>query len=121
MLIVGSGGGRDILSALLFDQKSVIAVEINDATVEMMKERFSEFTGHLDRDPRVSFFNDEARSYIARQKNQFDILQMSLIDTRAATSAGAFVLSEHSLYTVEAWELFLRRLNPKGILPGFPR
>ena len=116
MLIVGSGGGRDILSALLFDQKSVIAVEINDATVEMMKERFSEFTGYLDRDPRVSFFNDEARSYIARQKNQFDILQMSLIDTRAATSAGAFVLSEHSLYTVEAWELFLRRLNPKGIL-----
>ena len=60
--------------------------------------------------------NDEARSYIARQRPQFDILQISLIDTWAATGAGAFVLSEHSLYTSEAWELFLDRLTPHGLL-----
>ena len=41
---------------------------------------------------------------------------MSLIDTWAATAAGAFVFSENSLYTVEAWKLFLERLNPKGII-----
>ncbi|HEU5324213.1 MAG TPA: hypothetical protein VFX28_25655, partial [Methylomirabilota bacterium] len=45
-----------------------------------------------------------------------DILQISLIDTWAATGAGAFVLSEHSLYTTEAWWLFLQRLTPRGLL-----
>ena len=64
----------------------------------------------------MRFVNDEARSYIARQPERFDILQISLIDTWAATGAGAFVLSEHSLYTTEAWELFLDRLTPRGVL-----
>jgi hypothetical protein len=43
-------------------------------------------------------------------------VQISLIDTFAATAAGAFVLAENSLYTVEAWDLFLRRLKPTGVL-----
>ncbi len=35
------------------------------------------------------------------------MIQISLIDTWAATAAGAFVLGENSLYTVEAWTTFL--------------
>jgi hypothetical protein len=60
--------------------------------------------------------NDEARSWLARQRETFDVIQISLIDTWAATAAGAFVLSENSLYTVEAWRLFLERLTDRGIL-----
>ena len=40
---------------------------------------------------------------------------MSLIDTWAATGAGAFTLSENGLYTVDAWQVFLRSLSPTGI------
>jgi hypothetical protein len=116
VLVVGAGGGRDILSALAFGQRSVEGVEINEAIIDVVNGRFGAFTGHLDRDPRVRFVNDEARSYIARQRERFDILQISLIDTWAATGAGAFVLSEHSLYTTEAWGLFLDRLTPSGVL-----
>ena len=115
-LVVGSGGGRDILSALVFGQRSVVGVEINEDILDAVNGRFGEYTGHLDRDPRVTFVNDEARSFIARQAEPLDIIQISLIDTWAATAAGAFVLTENSLYTVEAWETFLRRLRPKGIL-----
>ena len=116
VLAVGTGGGRDVLSALAFDQRSVVGVEINEAIIDVVNGHFGRFTGHLDRDPRVTFVNDEARSYIARQRERFDILQISLIDTWAATGAGAFVLSEHSLYTTEAWTLFLDRLTPRGVL-----
>lgn len=115
-LVVGSGGGRDILSALVFGQKSVVGVEINEDILEAVNGRFGQYTGHLDRDPRVTFVNDEARSFIARSDEPLDIIQISLIDTWAATAAGAFVLSENSLYTVEAWETFLRRLRDDGIL-----
>jgi Spermine/spermidine synthase domain len=116
VLVIGTGGGRDVLSALTFGQKSVLGVEINDDIIDAVNHRFGEFTGHLDRDPRVTFVNDEARSYISRQPERFDIIQVSLIDTWAATTAGAFVLTEHSLYTVEAWKTFLNRLTPAGVL-----
>src|SRR2546425_8386100 len=116
VFVIGAGGGRDVLSALLFGQRSVVAVEINQDIIETVNDRFGAFTGRLDQRPGVRFVNDEARSYLARQRSRFDIIQISLIDTWAATAAGAFVLTENSLYTVEAWRLFLDRLTPDGIL-----
>ena len=116
VLVVGVGGGRDILSAVLFGQRAILGVEINQAIIETVNGRLGGFTGHLDRLPQVRFVNDEARSYIARQRERFDMIQISLIDTWAATAAGAFVLTENSLYTAEAWTLFLNRLTPTGIL-----
>ena len=116
VLVIGTGGGRDILSAILFRQKSVVGVEINGDIIDVVNRQFGRFTGFLDRYPGVRFVNDEARSYMARQDERFDIVQISLIDTWAATGAGAFVLSEHSLYTTEAWRLFLDRLTPRGVL-----
>lgn len=116
VLVIGSGGGRDILAALAFDQSAVVGVEINEEIVRAVTKRFGDFTGHLDRDPRISFVIDEARSYVARQQKQFDIIQISLIDTWAATAAGAMVLTENSLYTVEAWTTFMSHLKPGGVL-----
>lgn len=116
VIVVGTGGGRDVLSALAFNQKAVVGVEINEGIIELVNGRFGDFTGHLDRDPRVTFVNDEARSYIARLNDRADIIQISLIDTWAATASGAFVLTENSLYTVEAWRTFLDHLAPRGIL-----
>ena len=116
VLVVGAGGGRDVLSALTFGARQVDAVELNTDVLKTVNGKFGDFTGHLDRDPRVRFVNDEARSYLSRQSAGVDILQISLIDTWAATAAGAFVLSENSLYTREAWRVFLSRLNEGGIL-----
>lgn len=116
VLVIGTGGGRDILSALVFEQKSVLGIEINEEIIKTVNERFGDFTGHLDRDPKVRFVNDEARSYITRTNEKFDIIQASLIDTFAATVAGAFALTENSIHTVEAWEIFLDHLDQNGIL-----
>ena len=116
VVVVGAGGGRDILSALVFNQRQVTGVEINPSILELVNGRFGDFTGHLDRNPRVRFVNDEARSYLARMQARVDIIQISLIDTWAATASGAFVLTENSLYTLEAWTRFLERLSPRGVL-----
>jgi predicted membrane-bound spermidine synthase len=116
VLVVGVGGGSDVLSALAFNQHSVTAVEINQQILDAVNKVYGDFTGHLDRDPRVRFVNDEARSYVARSKDRFDIIQISFIDTWAATAAGAYALSENSLYTVEAWKTFLDHLTPNGVL-----
>ena len=116
--MIGAGGGRDVLSALAFGARSVTAVEINKDIIRTVNGRFGDFTGHLDRDPRVRFVNDEARSFVARSPDRFGTIQISLIDTWAATAAGAFVLGENSLYTVEAWTTFLNHLTDDGLLIG---
>ncbi len=116
VLVVGVGGGRDLLSALAFGQRHVTGVEINGEIVHALRVVFGDFTGHIADHPRVTLVHDEARSYVTRSPDRHDIVQVSFIDTWAATAAGAYTLSENSLYTVEAWDVFLSRLEPHGIL-----
>ncbi|MEW5850934.1 MAG: hypothetical protein AB2A00_19260 [Myxococcota bacterium] len=116
ILVIGAGGGRDVLAGLLVEASSITALEINETILEMLNGAFGDFSGHLDRNPRVKFVHDEARSWLESSDRKFDIIQMSLIDTWAATSAGAFVLAENSLYTLQAWRTFLRHLDENGVL-----
>jgi predicted membrane-bound spermidine synthase len=114
VLIIGAGGGRDVLAALAFNQKFVRGLELNPNIFQLVTQRWGDFAGHLDKLPNVSLVNDEARSYITRSPEKYDIIQMSLIDTWAATANGAYVLTENCLYTSDAWKQFLSRLNPHG-------
>lgn len=115
-LVLGAGGGRDVLSALLFGAPEVVAVEINGIILDTVNRRYGGFTGHLDRLPGVTFVHDEARSWAQRSAARFGVVQASWIDTWAATAAGALALTENSLYTLEAWRSFLDRLTPEGLL-----
>lgn len=114
--VVGVGGGRDILSALLFGARHIRGIEINPAIFEVLTDKFADFSGHLDRQPGVSLVNAEARSYINHSSDRYDLVQISLIDTWAATAAGGLTLTENRLYTVEAWGDFYRALKPGGLL-----
>jgi len=112
--VIGVGGGRDVLSARLFGLSEIVGVEINPIFIDLLTRRFTDYTA-IARQPGITFAVDEARSWFARTGRSFDIIQMSLIDTWAATGAGAFTLSENGLYTLEAWRIFLERLNSDGV------
>jgi hypothetical protein len=114
--VIGVGGGRDMLSAALFGVAEITGVEINPIFVKLLTRQpgFTDFN-ELAKLPNTKFITDEGRSWFARTTNSFDIIQMSLVDTWAATGAGAFTLSENGLYTVQALKIFLSRLSPTGI------
>jgi SAM-dependent methyltransferase len=114
--VVGVGGGRDVLSALYFGAQHIRGIEINPAIFEVLTDKFADFSGHLDRQPGVSLVNAEARSYINHSSERYDLVQISLIDTWAATAAGGLTLTENRLYTVDAWGDFYRALKPGGLL-----
>jgi len=116
VLVIGVGGGRDILTSLAFGQRHVTGVEINPDILRLLTRRFGLYSGSLQNNPDVTLVHDEARSYVARSLESYGIIQASLIDTWAATSAGAYVLTENGLYTKEAWLTFLTHLTPDGIL-----
>ena len=112
--VIGVGGGRDVLSQRLFGVSDVTGIEINPIIIDVLEHHFSDYTAIAVLDG-VKFEVDEARSWFARTPRSFDVIQMSLIDTWAATGAGAFTLTENGLYTVEAWRRFLGRLNADGL------
>jgi hypothetical protein len=115
-LVIGPGGGKDVLTALAMDAAEVTAVEVNNLIVAGVNDKFGAFTGELYRHPRVRLAIDEGRSYIRRSSERFDIIQASAVFGRMAPAAGAFTLSENNLYTVEAFRDYWDHLSPDGIL-----
>jgi predicted membrane-bound spermidine synthase len=114
--IIGVGGGRDLLSAKYFGAKTAVAIDVNPVQIDLLKNHpeFSNYA-NLNKLPGVELINSEARSWFRQNNRKFDIIQMSLIDTWAATGAGAFALSENGLYTTEAWDIFLNDLSENGV------
>ncbi len=114
--VIGIGGGRDILSGLVFGAKSITGIEMNPVNIEALTGRFGEFSGHLEQQPGVRFVNAEARSYLNQNDARYDLVHISMIDTFASIASGGLTLSENKLYTTEAWTDFLARLNEGGML-----
>ena len=116
-LVVGPGGGTDIISALYYGTPRVVGVEVNPIIVRsVMNGKFKDYVGHLYEDPRVQVVVDEGRSFIRRSPERYQSIQATLVDTWAASSSGAFTLSENNLYTIEAFSEFLDHLRPDGVL-----
>ncbi len=116
-LVIGPGGGRDLISALLFGARRVDGVEINPIIArDVMGDRFLAYSGGIYAHPRVRVTVDDGRSFVRRTPNQYDVIQASLVDTWAATAAGAYTLTENTLYTVEAFNDYLDHLTDDGIV-----
>jgi SAM-dependent methyltransferase len=116
VLIIGAGGGRDIRIALMHGQRHVRAVEVNPLVVRMANETFGDFTGHVYDEKKVQKVVGDARSYIANSEERFGIILASLIDTWAASAAGAFALTENLLYTTDAFRDYYEHLTEDGLL-----
>jgi len=113
--IIGAGGGRDILAAVRSGAERIDAVELNPDMISLVSDEFGEFSGRPYDLPGVRAYAQEGRSFLTHSKESYDLLQISLIDSWAATSAGAYALSENYLYTTEAVHLYWDRLSERGI------
>jgi hypothetical protein len=117
VLIIGPGGGRDVVFALSAGAKHITGVEINPIiATNVMRERFAKQNNRLYFDPRVTIEVDEGRSFVRRSEERYDMIQASLVDTWAATAAGAFALTENTLYTMEAFDDYFAHLTDRGVV-----
>jgi spermidine synthase len=115
--IIGPGGGVDVLRAVANGSPSVTGIEINPIiATTIMRERYAAYAQHLYERPEVHIHVSDGRSYLRSTPQQFDVVQMTLVDTWASTSAGAFALSENNLYTVEAFREYFEHLKPDGMI-----
>ncbi len=116
VLVIGVGAAQDVATAISMGAKHVVGAEINRSTADLITKRFDAYAGHLMTDPRVSLELKDGRSLVARTHDKFDVIQLTGADTYAALAAGANLVAESYLYTMEAMRDYLDHLNDDGVL-----
>ena len=115
-LVLGAGGGADVLQALYHDSAVIDAVELNPQFARLVTTDYADYAGHLYQAAGVTLHTGEARSFTASSAGDYDLIQVSLLDSFSASASGQFALSENHLYTTEALAAFLQKLAPDGFL-----
>jgi len=116
ILVIGAGGGLDILSALYHDSKKIEAIELNPIAIDLMKEQYDDYSGQLFNRPEITILQGEGRSVLKNIDYEFDLIQLSLIGSASSSSGGFHSIQENYLYTVEGMVDFLEHLSEEGMI-----
>lgn len=114
--IIGVGAGPQLAEALDAGASRVVAIDINEAFIDWSKGEDAEANGRIFLDPRVEAYADEGRHFIQSRTEVFDVIKMFGIDTYTASASGAYSMTENFLYTVEAFDDYLEKLSPRGVM-----
>lgn len=112
VLVVGPGGGLDVWFGLNSRAQRITAVEVNPASVDVVNE-FGPYNGNLYRQAGVEVLIDEGRSVLRRKGRKYDLIYLSQVVTLAAEGSG-YVLTENTVYTLEAFKDYLAHLQAGG-------
>jgi hypothetical protein len=116
VLILGAGGGEQVLLALYHGAPEIDAVELNPRVLALVADDHAAFAGEIYRRPEVDVRLGEARGFVKRTAERYDLIQIPLLYSFGAASAGTQSLHESYTYTVEAIGDYLDRLEPGGLL-----
>jgi hypothetical protein len=114
VLVAEAGGGDEILRARRLGAQRIDALELNPQVIRLLRETFREYTGNLAGLRGVQLLTGEARGFLQRSGQTYDLIQLSL--GGAGSGGGLGGLNENYQYTVEALRLYLRHLEPDGFL-----
>jgi hypothetical protein len=115
-LALGVGAGLDVMMAKHHGKDPVVGVEVNPLVGDIVNEQFGSYSGRPYYLPGVTVHFENARTFVKRDRNRYDVVTVTWVDSGAATGAGAFALTENYLYTVEAFRDYLDRLKDDGVL-----
>lgn len=114
-LIIGPGGGRDILLAKMAGFQKITAVEVNPEIIRTVNN-YSDFNGNIFNQQGVNLESGEGRSFLRADRHKYDMILFSLPVTNTSQSLGSFALTENYLYTSEAISEYLDHLSNEGHL-----
>ncbi len=113
VLIVGAGTGNDVAAALGAGAEAVTAVDIDPVIVDIGRKLHPQKPYD---DPRVTVVIDDARHFLRRTGQSFDLIVFSHLDSHTVLSSFTNVRLDYYIYTVESLRDARRRLSPGGVL-----
>jgi hypothetical protein len=114
-LIIGPGGGSDVIVALGSGSPKVTAVEMNPLMLNFVRH-YGERAGNLYQRPDVEVIQSEGRNFISRTDRKFGVIFLGFVDTWASVASGGLSLSENYLYTTQAFRAYYDHLTDDGML-----
>ncbi|MCZ6874650.1 MAG: hypothetical protein O7G88_14155, partial [bacterium] len=114
VLIIGSGGGTDVLLALRGGAQAITAVEINPDILRAV-ERFIPPSRNVYRMPSVEVVRGDGRLVVRQRPQVYDLIVLPQVYTGAAQRQGG-ALVENYVLTTEAFQDYLDHLTPQGRL-----
>ncbi|HSE24856.1 MAG TPA: hypothetical protein VLB68_24555 [Pyrinomonadaceae bacterium] len=114
-LIIGPGGGPDVVAALASGARNVTAVEMNPLMLKFVRNYGPRAANLYDR-PDVEAIQSEGRNFISRTERKFDVILLGFVDSWASVASGGLSLSENYLYTAEAFRDYYNHLTDNGLL-----
>ncbi|MGM0366897.1 MAG: spermine synthase, partial [Actinomycetota bacterium] len=112
VLLIGPGGGKDIVLALLAGSKDIDAVEISGGSVDMVK-RYAQYNGDIYGRDEVDTFIQDGRNFVKQSGEQYDIIYLAQVMTGVAETTG-YALAENFIYTKEAIRDYWSVLDDDG-------
>ncbi len=116
MLIIGAGGGMDILLGILNHVPEIVAIESNRQIADLLINPFADFSGHLYSRPDVRLEVRKARHFLRSTEERYDLIQMSMTDSFVNSAGGLHSAAENYLYTSQAFKQYLKHLTGPGII-----
>jgi len=116
VLILGMGGGGSVLQANLHETERIEAIEINPQLAQMVQQDYAAYSGWHWLQQKILVHLGEARGFIAASDDQYNLIQISLLDSASAASGGVHGLNESYLYTREGIVEYMQHLQPDGLL-----
>jgi spermidine synthase len=113
VLIVGSGAGNDVAAALRNGARAIDAVEIDPGILAIGKHLHPE---HPYDSPRVSVHLTDARAFLRRTKQKYDLVLFGLLDSHTQLSDYANMRIDNFVYTEESFREAAARLSPDGVM-----
>ncbi|MGB7219038.1 MAG: hypothetical protein WBD07_09530 [Vicinamibacterales bacterium] len=114
-LVIGPGGGADVLAALASGSRKVTAVELNPLMIQFVRH-YGAAAGSLYDRPDVEVIQSEGRHFISRANRKFDVIFLGFVDSWASVASGGLSLSENYLYTVEGLRAYYDHLTDDGLV-----
>jgi len=114
VLVLGAGGGSEVLQARHQRVPEITAVELNPQLLALARKDYAAFAGHLYDRPGVIVYAGDARGFVAADSGHYDLIQIAFLDSYGASAAGLRALHENYLYTLESFTQLLARLEPDG-------
>jgi hypothetical protein len=116
MLVIGPGGGGEILTGILGGVQKITGVEVNPDFVEIVKNN-NNFNGGLYTNfPNVKIEVAEGRHFIKSTGQHYNIMVLALPSTKQLQNIDGLASNENFLLTVEAIKDYLNTLTPNGQL-----
>lgn len=115
-LIIGSAGGQETKAALMYNPRSVDAVEMVRTVVDLSTDEYADYIGDVFGDPRVNVVVGEGRTFLRSNDKKYDIIQIFSNHTSSSMAAGSGSTGPVYLQTVEAYVEYFSSLEDDGIL-----